>query len=626
MISPASLFAATLPGVLPWLAFFLYRSADHSISISRSTWEPVYDYIIVGAGSAGCVLANRLSEDKHNTVLLLEAGGSESSITEVPQSIFQLQHTPLFWKYRTTPQRRSCFGLDDHRMWWPRGKVLGGCSSINNMMYVRGNRHDYDLWSQSGAIGWSYNEVLPYFIKAEDVRDPDLAINGYHGTKGPLTVQRTTWMSQLSHTFIDSVKMFGFKILDYNGPSQIGFGVAQTTIRRGGRCSAARAYLRDIRTRPNLHVVTFAFVTKVLFNQHREAVGVMFDRFDKHQNLVMARKEVILSGGAINSAQLLMLSGIGPSSHLNQLGIPVLADLPVGNNLQDHIFSFGLNFEARAPKPITEFWTHIQARVQSFPNIVRNVATGTGPLASNNGQDVTGFIRTSFANPNLPDMPDFQVSFISGCLSSDDGLHFRRVVGVNDQMWEAVFKPFMRRHCYMVIPILLKPRSSGYIRLASRDPYVHPIIEPNYFSHWNDLDSMAEALEISFRLVNTTLFQERFDSVPSSLVIPGCERYLPLYSREYMRCMAQTLTATTYHGVGTCKMGLPSDPTTVVDYELKVKGVRRLRVVDGSIMPDVTSGNTNAPIIMIAEKAADMIRGIRFTPKVALPEYVRHIY
>ncbi|XP_017461645.1 PREDICTED: glucose dehydrogenase [FAD, quinone]-like, partial [Rhagoletis zephyria] len=383
-----------------------------------------YDYIIVGAGAAGCVLANRLSENSHHKVLLLEAGGSENVVTDNPQSIFMLQQTPIDWQFRTTPQKHSCFGLVDRRMAWPRGKVLGGTSTINYMLYVRGNRFDFDNWALNhGALGWSYEEVLPYFMKAEDNRDPDIAFNGFHGRGGPLTVQRSTWIGQLAKAFLLSVQQLGHRVLDFNGASQLGFAIPQSTMRRGGRCSAAKAYLNSIRGRDNLHVLTYAFVTRILFKNGNygkggvpEATGVTFDRFGERHN-VYAHKEVIISAGAIKSPHLLMLSGIGPRRELERFGIPVLADLPVGRNLQDH------------------------------------------------------------------------------------------------QM-----------------------------------------------------------------------------------------------IRPYMRCLAQMLTASLNHSAGTCKMGPIGDRRTVVDPQLRVKGVRRLRVVDGSIMPAITSGNTNAPVNMIAEKAADLIK------------------
>ncbi|XP_017462119.1 PREDICTED: glucose dehydrogenase [FAD, quinone]-like, partial [Rhagoletis zephyria] len=386
-----------------------------------------YDYIIVGAGAAGCVLANRLSENSHHKVLLLEAGGSENVVTDNPQSIFMLQQTPIDWQFRTTPQKHSCFGLVDRRMAWPRGKVLGGTSTINYMLYVRGNRFDFDNWNNYGNAG------IP------------------------------------------------------------------------------------------------------------EATGVTFDRFGERHS-VHARKEVIISAGAIKSPHLLMLSGIGPRRELERFGIPVLADLPVGRNLQDHQMMFGLNFVAEATKP------------------------------------------------------------------KDDGHKFRKVVGLTDQMWTTVFAPFVQRECFTAFPVILQPRSVGYIGLASTDPYDHPLIEPNYYAVEEDLEATAEALEMTYKMIAHSPAFRRFGVVPSDIVIPGCEHYLPLYSRPYMRCLAQVLTASLNHSAGTCKMGPVDDHRTVVDPQLRVKGVRKLRVVDGSIMPAITSGNTNAPVNMIAEKAADLIK------------------
>lgn len=251
---------------------------------------------------------------------------------------------------------------------------------------------------------------------------------------------------------------------------------------------------------------------------------------------------------------------------------------------------------------------------------------GRGPVSSNGGLDAMGFVRTSYANKSIPDLADYQINFLSGCLSSDDGMSFQHVVGLTEQMWRTVFKPFVRQQCFTILPVLLKPRSKGYIKLISTDPYQKPYIEPNYFANQDDLDSMAEALMISYKMGVSAPFTEKYGVKPSGIVIPGCEPF-PLYSFEYMRCMAQTLTATIFHPVGTCKMGRYDDPLTVVDARtMKVKKVGRLRVIDGSVMPDIVSGNTNAPIIMMAERSADIIKGIASTPRVKLQDYVNYGY
>ncbi|XP_027204472.2 glucose dehydrogenase [FAD, quinone]-like [Dermatophagoides pteronyssinus] len=615
-----NLLIASLPALIPMTAFWFYAVTQPPVS--KRYWDSQYDYIVVGAGSAGCVVASRLSEDPKIKVLLLEAGGSEILVSDIPQTPVMMQGTPLDWQYETVPQENACYGLEGRRSKWPRGKVLGGSSAINYMMYVRGNRHDFDDWSAKGAYGWSYREVLPYFIRAEDNQDPDIAYNGFHGRGGPLTVQRSKMVSPLAYTFVEAGKQFGYPNIDVNGRTQFGFTIPQATIRRGGRCSSAKAYLLgDARYRANLHVVTFAFVIRVLFNDLKEAVGVVFDRLgERHQ--VFATREVILSAGSIGSAQLLMLSGVGPRSELSRHGIPVLSDLPVGHNLQDHIYPLGLNFiadDSLRPKGVT--WTYIQSRVHTLPNILKYVSFAKGPIASIGALEGLGFIRTSFANRTFPDWPDFQIHFLSGCISSDDGYVFRRNIGITDFQWQKSFFPFVQKECFTLLPVMLKPKSVGYIKLRSANPYHHPIINPRYFTHPEDLEKMADAMEISFRIGNSAPFRQKYNSKPSEIVVPGCELY-PLYSRNYMKCLAQIFTVTIYHPVGTCKMGSPSDPTAVVDHELRVKGVRRLRVVDGSVMPRITSGNTNAPIIMIGEKASDLIRGFYVTPRMGFSNII----
>lgn len=327
----------------------------------------------MGAGSAGAVLANRLSEDPAIKVLLLEAGGSENIFSDIPIAAATLQLTPIDWAYKTEPQELSCFGLENHQSNWPRGKILGGSSVLNYMLYVRGNKRDYDNWAANGAYGWSWQEVLPYFIKSEDNQDPAVTSNGYHGTGGLLTVSNPPDSTPISFAFTEAGKQLGYAHIDYNGPTQTGFSIPQATMRNGARCSTSKAFLSSAKDRPNLHVITFAYVTKVVFNEFKRAVAVQFDRFQlSHQ--VYARKEIILSGGAINTPQLLMLSGIGPRDELEMNGIPVLADLPVGLNLQDHIYPGGVHFT------INKKYSMMQRRITSIPNVIKYFAFGRGKL------------------------------------------------------------------------------------------------------------------------------------------------------------------------------------------------------------------------------------------------------
>ncbi|GFQ90768.1 glucose dehydrogenase [Trichonephila clavata] len=316
-----------------------------------STFDSEYDYVIVGAGSAGSVVASRLSEDPCVKVLLLEAGGKTDPITEIPAAAFLLQHTEMDWEYLTVPQKRGAQGFKNNQLPYPRGKGLGGTSLLNFFMYVRGNRKDYDTWAAEGATGWSWKEVFPYFLKSENNTDPDIANNGYHGTGGLLTVSSAQYNSTLMSAFAEAAAEMGYKYRDINGESQTGFSNPQGTIRDGRRESTAKAFLIPAQDRKNLHIVNNAFVNKILINNKREAYGVEFVINGKVYT-VKTRKEVIVSGGAFNSPQILMLSGIGPKKHLQAHGIPVIADLPVGNNLQDHVGTTSLNFEAKGATPL----------------------------------------------------------------------------------------------------------------------------------------------------------------------------------------------------------------------------------------------------------------------------------
>lgn len=367
--------------------------------------------------------------------------------------------------------------------------------------------------------------------------------------------------------------------MDLNGPVQAGFAIPQGTIRRGARCSTAKAFLQPARQRPNLHVVTFAYVTRVLFNSGRRAVGVQFERFGL-QHVVYARKEIILSGGSINSPQLLMLSGVGPADHLQSLGIPVIADLPVGHNLQDHIYP-------ALPFKVDRKISLVQRRVVTLPNLISYLSLGRGPLTALGGVEGLAFIKTKFANLT-DDWPDFQIHMLTGSLVSDDGQTFRRVQGVTKELYEQVYVPYQSYDTFSMYPVLLRPKSRGYLKLRSSNPHDPPIINPRYLTHPDDIQSMVDAMKISIQVGLAPAYRQ-YGSELFQTVFPGCEIY-KLYSDPYLACAARVYTSTIYHPVGTCRMGAPEDPRTVVDPELRVKGVHGLRVVDASVMPNIISG------------------------------------
>ena len=467
------------------------------------------------------------------------------------------------------------------------------------MLYVRGNRRDYDRWEAMGNTGWSYDDVLPYFIKSEDNRNPYLASTAYHGTGGYLTVQEQSFFTPLVAAFVAAGEELGYKNNDGNGLTQTGFMFAQSTTRDGARCSTAKAFLRPVRNRPNLHVAMRAFVQKIIIDPlTKRATGVQFLRHGVHYE-VAATKEVILSAGSVASPQLLMLSGIGPADHLTSLGIPIIADLSVGDNLQDHISLGGMVFQIDKP------YSMVADRFYNLPSVARYFLRGKGPLTSVGGAEGLAWVKTKYANQS-DDWPDIEFHFVAGTPVSDGGTDVRLNNNVRDDVWYNYYAPIARTDTWQVIPMLLRPESTGTIRLASSNPDDKPIIDPRYFSSDQDLRVVIEGTKIGLALSETKAFQElgsRFYTKP----FPGCEGYT-LWTDDYWGCFIRHYSLTIYHPVGTCKMGPSSDPTAVVDPRLRVHGIRGLRVVDASIMPKHVSGNTNAPTIMIAEKAADMVK------------------
>jgi choline dehydrogenase len=527
--------------------------------------EGDWDYVIVGAGSAGCVLANRLSEDGSARVLLLEAGGTDRYVwIHVPVGYFKTMHNPRTdWMYSTEP----CAGLGGRSLDWPRGKVLGGSSAINGLLYIRGHRTDFDHWRQLGCRGWSYEDVLPYFLRSEN---QERGASDLHGVGGPLSVSDMRIEREICDRFIDAAVEAGIpRRDDFNGHEQDGVGYFQLTTRNGLRCSTAVGYLRPARRRPNLHVVTGAHTRRVLL-EGRRATGLVYDRGGTKQT-VRARREVILAAGAIGSPQILMLSGIGPPDHLMDLGIEMRHPLAgVGKNLQDHL---QVRMVFRLNRPIS-----VNDEVKSLPGRVaagiQFMFTRRGPLAMGASQ-VCAFVRT---REGLV-APDLQYHMQP--LSTD-----RLGAGLHD------FPGITMSTCQ------LRPESRGEIRLKAPDPHIHPAIHPNYLATETDRRTQVEGMRISRRIAAGKRLAEVIDS-----------EYLPgeqVRTEEELLDAARHNSQTIYHPVGTCKMG--QDEQAVVDERLRVHGISGLRVVDASVMPTITSGNTNAPTIMIAERASDLIR------------------
>ncbi|PSJ64295.1 GMC family oxidoreductase [Kumtagia ephedrae] len=526
----------------------------------------MFDYVIVGAGSAGCVLAARLSEDGRSTVLVLEAGGKDSSFwIHIPVGYGRTITDPrVNWKFETEPNP----ALDGRRIYWPRGKVLGGSSSINGLIYIRGQAEDFDHWRQLGNAGWSYDDVLPYFRRAEDQEN---GADRYHGKGGPLSVTNLTERNPLCDAFIGSAAAQGIsRNEDFNGPVQEGAGYFQATVRRGRRASAATAYLRPAMARRNLTVATDAHAERILF-EGRRASGVEFRRGGTAMR-VNARREVILAAGSVKSPHLLMLSGLGDAEDLASHGIKWLHHLPgVGKNLQDH---YGGQITWKCNRPITMNDVML-SRFRQLKVGLRWLLTRGGPLSVPAGQ--AGLFAKVLPESASPDLQFLFQTFSGGYY--EDGL-FK-------------FSGFANFLC----PV--RPLSRGEIRLRSARPDDTPKLLPNYFSEERDRRIAVEGLKLARRMAASRPLADFVveEHLPGSPTATDAE--IEAYLRRNGGCVS--------HQVGTCKMG--TDEMAVVDPELKVRGVEGLRVADASVMPTLVSGNTNAATIMIGEKAADLIRG-----------------
>lgn len=528
--------------------------------------QAITDYIVVGGGSGGCAVAGRLSEDPQCSVTVLEAGGQGNSpFVKTPFGVVAMLPTKLNnWGFETVPQP----GLNGRRGYQPRGKMLGGSSGLNAMVYLRGHRQDYDHWAALGNPGWSFDEVLPYFKRSENNASHGAP---FHGQDGPLHVGELQSDNPFQGIFMDAACQAGFKRnADFNGEDQEGLGQYQVTQFQGERCSAARAYLHPhIGKRSNLQVETGCMVTRILFEGKR-AVGVEFIQHGQKKTL-HARCEVLLAAGALQSPQLLMLSGVGDAQHLQSVGIALVHHLPgVGQNLQDHpdfVFKYraksldllGISV-AGSLRLLREFWRYLSRR---------------RGIISSNGAECGGFLKTDAALS----VPDIQLHFVVAML--DD--HARKLhLG----------------HGYSCHVCLLRPKSIGELRLASADPLKAPLINPRFLEHPDDLEDMLKAFKLTRQLMDA----------PALKSMRSSELYTAeVHNDDEIRAALRQYSDSVYHPVGTCKMGV--DSMAVVDPQLRVHGLQGLRVVDASIMPTLIGGNTNAASIMIGEKAADFIRG-----------------
>ncbi|KAK9507423.1 hypothetical protein O3M35_007278 [Rhynocoris fuscipes] len=559
-----------------------------------------YDFIIVGASPAGCVLANKLTANSNVTVLLLESGLQENTYTDIPAFATFLLFTEYNWKYNTAYREGACRAMENNTCTWPAGKAIGGGSVINGMIYTRGDRRDFDKWAEAGNPGWAFDDLMKYFKEIEDIQIENLRDKPYHGTNGDITISYPYYKSGVSEKFLLAGIQKGYENTDYNMPdTPVGFSRIQSAMINGKRCSASKAFLLPVKDRPNLHISQGSHVTKIILDKNNnKAIGVEFFKKEK-KRFVKARKEVILSAGAFNSPQLLMLSGIGPAEHLQEFNIPLIKDLPVGNNLQEHMGTTSLTFTI-------DRWEvpNISGEVSSLPKKVVEWERSGNNVLSSVGCEIIAYFRSSYAKPDDP--PDIEIIQIAAAYNSDRGANLRKNYAIRDDIYNSVYKELEGRPAFSVWVMGLYPLSKGTVRLKSKNPFVQPNIDSNFMEYKQDLDVVIEGIRMTIDLMNTPAMQELGTKLHNTS-LPKCKQFT-FDSDQYWECFIRELTSQFHHQCGTCKMGPAYDRTSVVDHRLRVHGINGLRVADASIFPDITGGHTLAPSYVVGAKAADLIK------------------
>ena len=562
------------------------------VHINNFSSDVEYDYIIVGAGTAGCVLANRLTEDPNITVLLLEAGPVDSKyLLNIPLAQSEVMLSELDWKYKTVPQKQGFLLSKNREVLWPAGKVFGGSNSINGMIYARGIPADYNNWAKMGADGWTYNEVLPYFLKSENsLLGED---NKYHSTGGPLTVTYPSYITELDEAFIEAGRKLGYGLGDYNSESPFRFSFIQATIKDGKRVSTSTAFLHPAINRKNLFIGTGVTVRRVVF-ENKMAVGVSYIHSDKKfETVVKAKKEVILSAGVIGSPHILLLSGIGPLLQLSEIGIETISDVPVGKNLRDHMF---VPLEYTIPTVDDRFVFH-SLTMLSLNVFYQYFINGNGPLSS---PSITAVAFVELDSEDGDRSHPLEIEFCKGFATGASDF-WQKFYASRQPLYNGSLES-LKGYSLLLSP--LNQKSVGELQLNKTHPHSQPLIDPRYLSDADDIKVLQSAIKFALKLGETLPLSSKGVKLFAEMMTSPYQ----FNTEEFWRWYIENMAYSTFHYGGTCKMGSVDDPSAVVDPKLRVKGVKGLRVVDASVMPTLTSGNPAAPVIMIAEKAADMIK------------------
>ncbi|CAH0551850.1 unnamed protein product [Brassicogethes aeneus] len=556
--------------------------------------DPEYDFVVIGGGSGGATAAGRLSEVSQWKVLLIEAGGDEPPGAQVPSMVISYHGNPhVDWNYKTDPEKSGCQGYPEKRCSWPRGKVLGGCSVINGMMYMRGTPRDYDNWAAAGNKGWAYKDVLPEFKKHEDNLEIGTLVDAkYHGKGGPMTTQRFNDQPELAYDILDAAKELKYPVVkDLNGEQFAGFTVAQTSTRNGARLSSARAYLRPNRNRPNLHVMLNSTATKINLRKtgNQKTIDSVEFIYMGKTFTVKVNKELILGAGALNTPQILLLSGIGPKAQLDKVGIQQVHELPgVGQNLQNHV-AFYITYVMQKVKAINDL---------DWAKALDYILNRKGPMSSTGMSQLTARINSKYADPsgNYPDLQIFFAGYLANCAKSGE-------VGraLDDD------KPDAPRHL-TISPVTLHPKSKGFVGLRSKNPLEPPVMVANYLEEPEDAAVLVEGVRVIQRLMNTTVMRNKYGMKLDKDEHGDCAKKFGYDTDDFWHCAVRYYTGPENHQASSCRMGPKSDPMAVVNNKLQLYGVDGIRIMDASVMPYLVSGNTHATIVMIAERGVEWIK------------------